>query len=35
VMVVVPGRNSDQAAATALMKYPGWTVAGVGQVLRM
>lgn len=35
VMVVVPGRNSDQAAAAAMAKYPGWTVGGVGQVIRM
>ncbi len=35
VFVVVPGRNSDQAAAEALAKFPGYIVGGIGRVRRM
>ena len=32
--VVVPGRNSDEATATAMQQYPGWTITGVAKARR-
>jgi hypothetical protein len=33
--VVVPGRNSDEAAAAAMQRNPGYTIAGIAQVSRL